>query len=252
MRPDTRIGAALVALLVLLAGCVGAGSPTPLAQSTAETTEQTADSTPSISVSGAATVEAAPDLAVVRVAVEREADTADRARGDVATAVEEMREALRDAGVPDANVTTESFGVFPQYQYDDGERTLDGYRAVHSFRIEVSPDRAGEIVDVAVGNGADRVAGVAFTLSEEKRAELRQEALTLAVENARTDAETMAAAAGVSVGPVQSLSTSNSVGPVSPVEFARGDAAESRTVLEPGDVSVTASVSVVYGIDAEQ
>jgi hypothetical protein len=250
MRPDTRIGAALVALLVLLAGCVGASGPTPLTQSSTDTTEQTDDGTPSISVSGSATVEAAPDLAVVRVTVEREANTADRARGDVATAVKEMREALRDAGVPDANVTTESFGVFPQYQYHDRERTLDGYRAVHSFRIEVAPEDAGEIVDVAVGNGADRVAGIAFTLSEEKRADLRQEALTLAVENARTDAETMAAAAGVSVGEVRSLSTSNSFGPVYPVEFARAeDASGGQTVLEPGDVSVTASASVVYGIE---
>jgi hypothetical protein len=250
MRPDTRVGATLVALLVLLAGCVGAGGPTPLTQPSTDATEQTDDGTPTIGVSGSATVEAPPDLAVVRVTVEREANTADRARGDVATAVEEMREALRDAGVPDANVTTESFGVFPQYRYHDGERTPDGYRAVHSFRIEVDPDDAGEIVDVAVGNGADRVAGIVFTLSEERRAELRQEALTLAVENARTDAETMAAAAGVSVGEVRSLSTSNSFEPGYPFEFARAeDSSGGQTVIEPSDVSVTASVSVVYGIE---
>jgi len=94
------------------------------------------------------------------------------------------------------------------------------------------------------------VSGVAFTLSEERRAELRQEALTLAVENARTDAETMAAAAGVSVGEVRSLSTSNSFGPVYPVEYARADdTSGGQTVVEPGDVSVTASASVVYGIE---
>lgn len=250
MRVNKRIGTALVALLVLLAGCVGAASPNALAAAESPSVSQADDSTPSISVSGSATVEAAPDLAVVQVAVEREARTADRARGDAATAVEEMRQALRDAGISDENVTTESFNVFAQYDYRDGERTPDGYRAVHAFRIEVAPDRAGEVIDVAVGNGADRVSGVAFTLSDEKRAELRQEALTLAVENARTDAETMAAAAGVSVGPVQSLSTSNSAGPVYPFEDVRAeDTSGGQTVIEPGDVSVTASVSVVYGIE---
>ena len=248
MPVSKRTGTALVALLVLLAGCVGAASPDPAAASPA--LSQADDGTPTISVSGTATVEAAPDLAVVHVAVEREASTADGARGDVATAVETMRQALRDAGIPDENVTTESFNVFPQYDYRDDERRLDGYRAVHVFRIEVAPDRAGEVIDVAVGNGADRVNGVAFTLSDERRAELRQEALTLAVENARTDAETMAAAAGVSVGAVQSLSTSDSVGPVYPVEFARAeDTSGGQTVVEPGDVSVTATATVVYGIE---
>ena len=250
MRLTTRTGTALVALLVLLAGCVGAASPSALADEPAPSLSQADENTPSISVSGSATVEAAPDLAVVRVAVEREARTADRARGEVATAVEEMRQALRDAGIPDEDVTTESFNVYLQYDYRDGDRTPDGYRAVHSFRIEVTPDRAGEVIDLSVGNGADRVSGVSFTLSEERRAELRQEALTLAVENARTDAETMAAAAGVPVGSVQSLSTSNSFGPVYPVDFARAeDASGGQTVIEPGDVSVTASASVVYGIE---
>lgn len=242
-----RIGTGLVALLVLFAGCLGAASPTPLAQS--QTEDTAGEGTPTISVSSSATVEARPDLAIVRVAVERDADTAEEAREQVATAAAEMRTALREAGISDENVTTESFGVHQQYDHRDGEREPDGYRAVHAFRIEVSPDRAGEVVDLAVGNGADRVGGVSFTLSEEKRAELRQEALTLAVENARTDAETMAAAAGVSVGEVRSLSTSNGADPVRPVEFARGDSAGGETVVEPGDVSVRVSVSVVYGID---
>ena len=248
MRTNAGIGTAAVALLVLFAGCLGAAGPTPLAQSS--TTPNAADAADgsTISVSGSATVEATPDLAVVRVAVEREADSAEAARSQVATAAESMREALRDAGIPDDAVSTESFAVYEQYDYRDGDREPDGYRAVHAYRIEVEPDRAGEVIDLAVGNGADRVSGVAFTLSDERRSELRQEALTLAVENARTDAETMATAAGVSVGEVRSLSTSNDVGPVYPVEFASADQAGGRTTIEPGEVSVTASASVVYGI----
>lgn len=184
-----------------------------------------------------------PDTAVSASAtVEREADTGEAARAAAADVAAEMRAALRDAGVPDASVSTESFAVHAQYDH------RDGYRAVHAYRIEVTPDRAGEVGGVAVGNGADRVSGVAFYLSEEKRADLRQEALTLAVENARTDAETMAAAAGVSVGEVHSLSILNSGSPVYPVYGAAEDSADGGTVVGPGEVSVSASVSVEYGI----
>ena len=57
MRVNTRTGTALVALLVLLAGCVGAASPNALADEPAPAVSQADDSTPTVSVSGSATVE---------------------------------------------------------------------------------------------------------------------------------------------------------------------------------------------------
>jgi hypothetical protein len=159
-----------------------------------------------------------------------------------------MRTALREAGVPDERVTTEGFNIYPQYDHRDDDRDPDGYRAVHAFRIEVAPDRAGEVIDTAVGNGATSVSGVQFTLSEERQQDLREEALVIAVENARADAEAVAGAAGVSVGEVRSLSTSNAGGGPVPFAEARADTAGGSTVVEPGEVSVRASVSVVYEV----
>jgi hypothetical protein len=246
MRPRT-LTTLTVAALALLAGCVGAASPTALTDGGASQSVN-ATETPGISVSSSATVEAAPDLAVVRVAVEAEADTADEARAQVADATERMRTALRDAGIDDENVTTEAFNVYLQYDYRNEEREPDGYRAVHAYRIEVAPDRAGEVIDAAVGSGATQVSGVQFTLSDDRRQDLREEALVLAVENARADAEAVAGAAGVSVGSVQSISTSSDFGPVYPFAEARASDAGGSTVVEPGPVSVTASVNVVYGV----
>jgi uncharacterized protein YggE len=235
--------AAAVAALVLLAGCTGAGTPSVAAQSGSTDAD---DTTPTVTVGASATVEAAPDLAVVRVTVEATAESAEAARAAVAEDADRMRAALRDAGVPDADVSTEAFNVYPEYDYSGESRELVGYRAVHAYRIEAAPDRAGEVIDVAVGNGATSVAGVSFTLSEATRDELRGEALSAAVENARTDAETVASAAGTSLGDVRSISTSGDggVGPV-PVYETRNDAGGS-TVVEPGTVRVSASVSVVY------
>jgi hypothetical protein len=237
--------AVVAAVLVLLAGCVGAGSPSVAAQSVEASADERGST---VTVGASATVEAAPDLAVVRVAVEATAESAEEARASVAADAERMRAALREAGVPDANVSTEAFSVYPQYDYSDDTRELVGYRAVHAYRIEVAPDRAGEAIDVAVGNGATSASGVSFTLSDAAEQELRQEALTAAMGNARADAETVAAAAGATLGDARTISTSNggSVGPF-PAFESRSDAGGS-TVVEPGPVSVTASVTVVYGV----
>jgi hypothetical protein len=227
-------------LLVVLAGCLG-----PL-QTTPSATERTTDGT-TLSTTGTGSVDAEADLAVVSVAVIATAQSADDARGQVATDVERMRTALREAGVPDDAVTTSSFAVFPEYDYSDGERTERGYRAVHSFHIETDPARAGEVVDVAVGNGASQVQGVSFTLAEETRAELRVQAIERAVTAARTDADAMAGAVGLSVTGIETMSTSGGFVPVERFDVAESAAAgDARTTFEPGPVSVSVTVQVTY------
>ncbi|AUV83152.1 SIMPL domain-containing protein [Salinigranum rubrum] len=227
-------------LLVVLAGCLG-----PL-QTTPSATDRSTDGT-TLSTTGTGSVDAEADLAVVSVAVVATAQSADDARGQVASDVERMRTALREANIPDDAVTTSSFAVYPEYDYSDGERTERGYRAVHSFRIETDPARAGEVVDVAVGNGASEVQGVSFTLSDETRAELRAQAIERAVTAARADADAMAGAAGLSITSIETMSTSGGFAPVERFDVAESAAGgDARTTFEPGPVSVSVTVQVTY------
>ena len=197
----TRIlSAAVLALLLVTAGCLG----TTVTAQTDGGTSDGANATRTIDVSATGTASADPDLAVVRLAVEARADSANAAREQVAADVERMREALRELGISDDAVRTTSFFVGPEYDYRERGRELVGYRAVHAFEVETDVDAPGEVIDAAVENGATQVHGVQFTLSEETQRELRDEALTAAVENARADADAIAAAAGVSVGPLHS------------------------------------------------
>jgi len=237
------IHALLLAVLLVTAGCLGT---TAGAQSDGS---GAANETRTIDVSATGTASADPDLAVVNVAVEARADTADAAREQVATDVESMREALREFGVPDDAIQTTGFHVGPEYNYRDGGRELVGYRAYHAFEIETGVEEVGDVIDVAVGSGASQVQGVRFTLTEETRSELREEALSEAVSNARTDAETIASAAGVSLGQLHSASTAN-VGYPRPVPYAAeaSDGGGGSTVVEPGPVEVTANVQVSYEI----
>jgi uncharacterized protein YggE len=231
-----RLGPVTLVLVVLLAGCVG-----PL--QTGTDGERVGDgSTIAVVATGTASAEA--DLAVVSLGVEVTAKRANAVREGVARGVAGVRSALADAGVPDAAVTTTAFGIAPVYDDRDGERELRGYRAVHSLAVETEPARAGEIVDLAVGAGATTVDSVRFTLSDERRTELRTTALDRAMGAARTDADGIANAAGLSVTGVSHASVGAAFDPVPVARFE--NAAAGETTFQPAPVTVTVAVDVTY------
>lgn len=230
---------ASVALLVVLAGCLsvgGAGSD--------GTTAGTSNST--IDVAGTASVSASPDLALVGVAVVATAETADEAREVAAENVAAMRDALDDAGVDDDQVHTTAYYLRAVYDYENGDREIVHYRVEHAFEIETDVDRAGDVVDVAVTNGANQVSGVQFTLTDDTRRDLRTQALALAMANAREDADAIAKAGDLTIVGVKSAKTSG-VGYVPFDSRFEGDgAAGGSTVIEPGPVRVSVTVAVTY------
>jgi len=238
---NVRLGvvAVTVTALVLLAGGGAA------LQATDGNGTDAGDAQRTISTSGTGEGSADADRAVVRVAVTARAESAEGAREAVATNATRMRDALREAGVDDDAVTTASYQVRPRFEIDRerDERTLVGYEAVHAYRIDTAADAAGTVIDTAVGNGATEVRGVTFTLSDQTRAELREEALERAMSAARADADTVASAAELSITGVQSASTS---GGVRPVYEARETASDAGTAFDTGSVTVTASVDVTY------
>lgn len=230
-----------VVLVIVLAGAaifaMPAGADTPEADGINGT---------AISVSTSASTTAAPDLAVVNVAVVERADTADEARQLVADAVADLRAELAAAGIDEDAIDTTGYRIHVDYRYDDGKREPRGYVATQSFEIEApAVDQAGEVIDAAVAGGATQIDGVQFTLSDERRQELRAGVLAGAMDRAKADADAIAGAADLTVTGVESVST-GSVG-YGPVYYDGAErATDGSTVIDPGPVTVSASVSVTY------
>ncbi|ESP89210.1 SIMPL domain-containing protein [Candidatus Halobonum tyrrellensis] len=234
----------LAALAVLLAGCAGAATdPTAANATAANATTQTQTDAHTVTAGGTGEVSADPDVAVVSVAVEARADTAEAARDAVAADAETLSNALSEAGL---SANTTGYALSPEYDYGDDSRELVGYRAFESFEVETDVDRAGEAVDIAVDNGATRVDGVRFDLSDERRADLGGDAIAAAMADARTDADAAAGAVDRSVGTVVSVDvdTDGTAAPYAARETAAD--AGGATTFQPGPVTVTATVSVTY------
>ncbi|MDZ7701610.1 MAG: SIMPL domain-containing protein [Halobacteriales archaeon] len=241
----TTFGIVGLALLLITAGCLGAA---PAATGTGAADAGDGNS-PSVSVSASGSVSMEPDLAVVRVAAEARADTADAAREQVAADVAAVREALAELGLEGDAVTTASFTLQPEYDYSGESRELVGYRAVHALTVEAGVDGAGAVIDAAVAAGAVRVQGVQFTLTDESRQSAREQALAAAMGNAAADAGAIADAGGLSIDGVRSVSTGAPV--VSPFagRVAMAEDAAGSTTIESGPVTVSAHVSVVYAVE---
>jgi len=259
MTLRSTTAAVAVVTLLLLAGCAstspGSSNPAPAEESTPAAQHVDAvrggPSHGNIDVGGSASVTTGPEEAQIRVGVETSDRNASDARDELARRVQRMRSALREIGIDDDQVRTEHYDINEEYRTRRDEERPTRYRAQHSFRITVEElDRTGTVIDTAVKNGANRINGVAFTISSERRGELRTRALEQAMADARDEAETLAASANLTITGVESIQTSNVqvTGYQRDVALEATPTAGAETSIDTGDVTVSAQVQVRYNV----
>jgi uncharacterized protein YggE len=245
-----------VALAVVLWSVLAAGTVVGLAPTEHVTPQTQHGDTPqegandtataTISVTAMGEAEAAPDAAIVFLGVSATADSPDAAARQVANNTSRLRAALANASIDEDAIRTTNYDLYERPPRDDGNDS-DGYVAEQGLAVEINDtDRAGEIVDLAVENGATNVRGVQFTLSDETRSELRNRALSNAVASAGSQAEAIAGSADLRIVGVRSVST---VEPTfGPLEATAERAAQedAATRIDAGPLTVTATVQVTY------
>jgi hypothetical protein len=112
-------------------------------------------------------------------------------------------------------------------------------------------NKTGDVIDVAVANGINQASSIQFLLSDEQSQVLRTEALKKAVARARADADTVAGAMGTLIIGVQSADISGGYSPVlfENYQYQAGNAmmkSAAPTPIQPGDITVSAQVSITY------
>jgi len=217
---------------------------------------QTNDNPDRLTVSATATVERAPDRAVLMLAVESEAATAREASQANATNMTRVVDAIRQAGVPANRIRTISLQLNPVYtRPGPGEQVprISGYRASNMVQVTVdSIVRLGSVMDASVAAGANRVTGLNFELRDMDGA--RVEAIEKAVLMARREAEVAARAAGQRLGAPLEIQIGSGMAPPRPMySAARMDAEtmQMATPVEQGTLEVSATVTMVYRIETE-
>jgi uncharacterized protein YggE len=230
------------------------------------TIELSGGETRSVTVSGTATREVAPDRATVSFGIVVIEDSSDAAQASVAATLEDVRAGLAALGVDDAALATDRVNIYPQYDYSQSVETIAGYEATLRFTVsDVAVEQAGSVIAAATAAGATNAYGISYSCSaydQEYRAAL-DDALALA----RGKAASLAAASGDAVGAVLSLSegyedqsyrattedAAYEVADASGAVMAAEDAgsASSGIAIDPGTVQISASVTATFELMQE-
>lgn len=199
-----------------------------------------------IIVSATGLVSATPDMAQLHLGVTREARAASDAMAQVNKAAAQVLANIAKAGIEPGDVQTSAVNLSPVWDRANNARPhVRGYMASNELTVRVRDiDALGGLLDQLVADGANTLNGLSFSVAEP--GELETAARADAVGKARAKAETLAEAAGVALGPVQSISEGG--GATAPGPMVRGAVMEAAVPIAAGEVDIRVTVTMVFAI----
>jgi uncharacterized protein YggE len=213
--------------------------------------ETRTQNTATISVSGEGKTSMSPDVAQLQfgVQVQRE-QTAKQAMSKLSTQMKAVIDAVKQAGVPDKDIRTESLSLNPAYDWTDKGQVARGFDASQSLSVKVRDlDRVSEVLSVAANAGANNIGGVNFTIDdpEQARATARKEAITQAQEKAKI----LAGQLGMNLGKLQGFSEGGGGYPPMPYRSMAGSAMMEKdvavnAVVPAGEEEIQVQVTLTY------
>ena len=203
-----------------------------------------------VTVTGEGRSNQKPDMAVVSLGVGHQAATAGEAMALMADGMTTVLATLAEAGVAPADVQTGELRLDPVYGDYSSSATppVNGFMATQTVDVRVREVGAvGPLLDAVTAEGANRVTGVFFALDDQAAA--LAEARRAAVEDGRARAEFYVEAAGVTLGPLLQVVEGGGLGGPQPLYDQRFGAEAASTPVAPGQVTVSASVSMTFAIE---
>lgn len=215
--------------------------------------EGTAESkTTTLDISAEAQVKADPDMATISAGVVTNAATAEAAMKENSEKMNAIFAALKKAGIADKDRQTSGLTINPQYHYEKNKSPqITGYQANNSLNVTLRDMKnIGPVLDSLIAQGANNISGPNFSVEEPE--ELLNKGRKQAVEKARKRAEVYAAATGLKIGKIRSISEHSNIGYPQPVFYARAEMAKAAdgmaasTPVASGQVNMSVTVNISY------
>jgi len=195
--------------------------------------------------------EAPPDTAVVQFNISAQADTAKAAYDLASKQAEQTREIMRANGIDPKTAQIGSYAIEPMYDWKTAKRKLVGYRVTTSVILKLREFvKIGPITQQLADAAVSESQSINYTL--ENMEEAKSKAVEDAFRHARTSADSVAKAAGRSVGELSyaSVDTFENMRPVPMMARSmamNAPAAQAPTEeFTPQTVNVTAHVNALF------
>ena len=230
-------------ILILMIFALGSSVVLGLAEETPETAA-------TLAATGKASIQMDADFASLLLGVSTQADTVADAQEKNAAAITAVLQALEAQGIAEEDMYTSHFSVSPVYQYkpssSGSEQIISGYQIDNTLSVTIRKlEKVGAVADAAIAAGANQSYGLQFDADQKEEAYVQ--ALKLAVQDAALKAGILAAAAGKDLGDlVEVKELFTGYDHFSGVNALFDGALRGTTPIISGDISVSASVELVY------
>ena len=208
-----------------------------------------------ITVVGRGQVSARPDIARTNLGVEATAATVPEAMRLANQRMTEVIAALKRLGIADRDLRTSNFSIFferPQVPVG-GAATKPAtqpqgmYRVSNLVQVTIRDlDKASNVLQAAVDAGANTAWNISFQIDDTKP--LEAQALEKAVDDGRSNAETLARRSGVALGHVISISEVVGATPSRIFMEADFEGAAAGPPIERGELTFSTQIQMVYAI----
>jgi len=208
-----------------------------------------------IQVSGTGSISAAPNEAIITLAVQTQDTSATNAVSENAALMNKVVQALLSVGVNQNEIQTSSYTLTiqtmttttitatPMQIIQPTSSNTIQYVARNAIQVTLTNvTLVGPALDAAVNAGVNEVDGVTFTFTPQLAASLQKEAIQLATQDAANQANAIASALGLKlIGPISITPSFNQ-----PFYQAFASASANPTPIQPGTLQLTAQVQATY------
>lgn len=207
-----------------------------------------------LTVSAESSVEIPTTHARITVMIEAREKTPGEAQASIARRSNPVMDFLKSADVQKLQTAGLSLNPIIEYHKNSsstrtGRNEIVGYSAQWSTSFEVPVERAGEIADEVVNQGADRIAEFQLKATDEAVEAARTEALALAARSARDRGEAVLASLGHELDEIIRIQIINTSSPY-PMRAMRAEAmsmaadSSAPTAIEGGLQTIRGSVQL--------
>jgi len=204
-------------------------------------------------VQGTGKTSVAPDIAKIDLGIEESGVNLKTVQDSVNKKSQTLVNGIKKLGVADKDIKTISYYVYPQYDYTTPTQRITGYQVSTSYEITIRDfSKINDLVSSATTLGANTIGGINFDLSDDLKNKTLETARDQAVNEAKTKAQGLAKAAGITLGKIINVTeeTPSDIRPLMLPSAGGGvaDKAIAQTNVQPGTTEIDVTISLSYEV----
>ena len=200
-----------------------------------------------------------PDQGSIYIKIERRNDSSGIAKDMIAEIINKVLNVLEELEIDENDIETTDYRVYQNYYWENGTRIWTDFTATCTIHVTVKDfDKIGDVIDGSVDAGA-LISSIDFQISNENMDTYKTIVMGKAAENAKSRAQNVALCLGKTLGDVTSVSFDHQYNSYRYWTYGSGlsDVCFSvagnytfspPTEIQPKDLSISASITVVFEI----